>query len=384
MKKLIFAFPILFLFFSQNPSYGLDLSTYNRLENLETVSSERDIKIVLTFSKPILKFRKPQFFEKSIQFIFYKTYMSPAKKKILVDEELITAINAYQYDKNNVWLRLITGKKNSPLKDKLAYEITANKLEINISKKVAAANENNISYKNIAPAMVNYLGNENSDSIEPFSETGKAEGATVNRTQKTENSIFSPMVKPDHFSLLYRDSEKLMLIFLFMLILFFFTKKYFTREDPLSQLNKHVHLISSSNIAPKKNITIAEIAGEVLVFGVTTNNISLLTKIKDEKTLEKIKRMKKASLTSSPRAFFAPSLKNKKSAPIKGNPAYSGFIKSRDKGSSKEKDSGKKTNSVAALNDLIQKRIVQLKALPKDLKEESYGKSGQYLYSYAR
>lgn len=382
MKKLLYAFSVLFLFFSQNPSHAVDLSSYNLLENLETVSSEKDIKIVLTFSKPLQKIRKPQFFEKSIQFIFYKTYIAPAKKKIIVDEELITAINAYQYDKNNVWLRLVIGKKDSQLKDRLAYEIMANKLAINISKKTAG-DVNNISNKNLALAIINQE-EENSKSIESFSEMGEAEAATVNRPQKTENSIFSNIGKPAHFSLFLRDSETLLLVFPFMLIIFYFVKKYLTKEGPLLQLNKHVNVISSNDIAPKKNITIAEIAGEVLVLGITTNNISLLTKIKDEKTLEKIKRKKKAPLLPPPLASFPLPFNNKKSAAIKNNPAYSVFFKPLDRRSNKEKDNRNKVNSIAALNNLIQERIDKLKTLPKkNVKQEFYDKSGQYSNSYA-
>ncbi len=153
--------------------------------------------------------------------------MSPAKKKILVDEELITAINAYQYDKNNVWLRLVIGKKDSQLKDRLAYEIMANKLAINISKKTAG-DVNNISNKNLALAIINQ-GEENSKFIEPFSVIGKAEAANINRPQKTENSIFPNIGNPAHFLLFLKDSERIMFVLPLMLILFYFVKKYLTK-----------------------------------------------------------------------------------------------------------------------------------------------------------
>jgi flagellar protein FliO/FliZ len=50
-----------------------------------------------------------------------------------------------------------------------------------------------------------------------------------------------------------------------------------------------VNVLGSGFLGPKKNIVLVEVAGEVLVLGMSQNNISLLTNITDPEKIEEIK-----------------------------------------------------------------------------------------------
>ena len=49
-----------------------------------------------------------------------------------------------------------------------------------------------------------------------------------------------------------------------------------------------IRILATGYLGQKKNITLVEVAGEVLVIGITNNNISLLTKIEDKEKIEEI------------------------------------------------------------------------------------------------
>ena len=50
-----------------------------------------------------------------------------------------------------------------------------------------------------------------------------------------------------------------------------------------------VQVLSTSFLAPKKNIALVEVAGEILVLGVSDQNISLLTSIREPRRIDEIK-----------------------------------------------------------------------------------------------
>ena len=73
-----------------------------------------------------------------------------------------------------------------------------------------------------------------------------------------------------------------------MLVFFYFMKRYLKRDFSGSK-EKLVRVLASSYIGVKKNISLIEIPGSVLVVGITNDNISLLSKIEDKDILDKLK-----------------------------------------------------------------------------------------------
>lgn len=70
-----------------------------------------------------------------------------------------------------------------------------------------------------------------------------------------------------------------------LLVVFYLMKRYLKRDvgGPNGQL---IRVIANQYIGVKKNITLVEVPGSILVIGVSNDKISLLTKIEDETILE--------------------------------------------------------------------------------------------------
>jgi flagellar biosynthetic protein FliO len=71
-------------------------------------------------------------------------------------------------------------------------------------------------------------------------------------------------------------------------LLFFGFKKYVLKNTAFGG-GKLVQVLSTNFLAPKKNIALVEVAGEILVLGVSDQNISLLTSIREPGRIEEIK-----------------------------------------------------------------------------------------------
>jgi len=71
-------------------------------------------------------------------------------------------------------------------------------------------------------------------------------------------------------------------------LLFFGFKKYVLKNTAFGG-GKLVQVLSTNFLAPKKNIALVEVAGEILVLGVSDQNISLLTSIREPDRIEEIK-----------------------------------------------------------------------------------------------
>lgn len=80
----------------------------------------------------------------------------------------------------------------------------------------------------------------------------------------------------------------LSLILAVILIIGFLFKKYLLKNSGLLWNKKLVKVLSSSYIGNKKSISLVQVGNEVLVLGISPNNISMLTKLEDKDLREKI------------------------------------------------------------------------------------------------
>lgn len=74
-----------------------------------------------------------------------------------------------------------------------------------------------------------------------------------------------------------------------MFLIFFGFKKYVLKNTAFGGGNQLVNVLGSWFLGPKKNIALVEVAGEVLVLGMSQENITLLSSIIDEEKIEEIK-----------------------------------------------------------------------------------------------
>jgi flagellar biogenesis protein FliO len=70
--------------------------------------------------------------------------------------------------------------------------------------------------------------------------------------------------------------------------IFFMLSKRFMRKEMGAQGGKMIRVLASQYIGVKKNISLVEIPGAILVVGITGDRIRLLTKIEDKATLDQI------------------------------------------------------------------------------------------------
>jgi flagellar protein FliO/FliZ len=74
------------------------------------------------------------------------------------------------------------------------------------------------------------------------------------------------------------------------LILVFYFMKRFLKKDVGGSKEQLIKVIASQYIGIKKNISLVEIPGSILVVGVSNDNISLLTKIEDKVVLDDLRQ----------------------------------------------------------------------------------------------
>tara|TARA_B100000686_G_scaffold344572_1_gene427443 strand:- start:1612 stop:2940 length:1329 start_codon:yes stop_codon:yes gene_type:complete len=74
-----------------------------------------------------------------------------------------------------------------------------------------------------------------------------------------------------------------------MFLIFFGFKKYVLKNTAFGGGNKLVSVLGTWFLGPKKNIALVEVAGEVLVLGVSQENITLLSSITSDEKIEEIK-----------------------------------------------------------------------------------------------
>ena len=87
-----------------------------------------------------------------------------------------------------------------------------------------------------------------------------------------------------------------------MLVVYYFAKRILKKQVGNSK-GKMIRVLESSYIGVKKNISLVEIPGAILVLGITNDNISLLSKIENQETIDGYKKVenKKELLSFSDR-----------------------------------------------------------------------------------
>lgn len=74
------------------------------------------------------------------------------------------------------------------------------------------------------------------------------------------------------------------------LLVAFYLMKRFLKRDAGGSANSLIRVIANQYIGVKKNIALVEVPGTVLVLGISSDRISLLTKIEDQSVLDGIKK----------------------------------------------------------------------------------------------
>ena len=94
---------------------------------------------------------------------------------------------------------------------------------------------------------------------------------------------------PEIVSTAFRMLTALGIVLGGLLVCVYFIKR-FLKKDVGGSKEQLIKVIASQYIGIKKNISLVEIPGSILVVGVSNDNISLLTKIEDEVVLDALRQ----------------------------------------------------------------------------------------------
>jgi flagellar protein FliO/FliZ len=102
---------------------------------------------------------------------------------------------------------------------------------------------------------------------------------------------------PDIVSTAFQMLTALGIVLGGLLVVFYFMKR-FVKRDVGGSKQQLIKVVASQYIGIKKNISLVEIPGSILVVGVSNDNISLLTKIEDKGILD-VLRQESSRMTPS-------------------------------------------------------------------------------------
>ena len=95
--------------------------------------------------------------------------------------------------------------------------------------------------------------------------------------------------KPDLFSASLKMVSTLGLVLGLMFVVFYLVKKFGLKNSVFGGEGKPIKVLSTGFLAPRKSIALVEVAGDVLVIGISNDQISLLGNVQDPERIEQIK-----------------------------------------------------------------------------------------------
>jgi flagellar protein FliO/FliZ len=77
-----------------------------------------------------------------------------------------------------------------------------------------------------------------------------------------------------------------------MVVAMYFLKKFMNRTGGGIETDEFVKIISTRYLGPKNSIVILDVLGHVIVVGISSQQISMLTEIDDRESLDRLKTMR--------------------------------------------------------------------------------------------
>lgn len=323
------------------------LSSYNLLQDVAVERRGGELWIQLEFKNPPVHFQGPKFFKKSIQVDFPFAYVNPSKRYFETGDDRVRQVYVSQFNPKQLRLRLMLAPGASILKDEAVVEQEGRVLRIRISSGAPEATpvkdedsdplesllarasriqqSNTIQTKTTSgllpkpdPARVQPKEPSPIKKVKPTHparETKKTSpllsevlGQALKSEQpKKESSFKPPLVKTQQagmldfgsdlsggddsslFSASLKMASTLGLVLGLMFVVFHLFKKFGLKNSVFGGEGKPIKVLSTGFLAPRKSIALVEVAGDVLVIGISNDQISLLGNVQDPERIEQIK-----------------------------------------------------------------------------------------------
>ena len=329
------------LAFSSQP-----LSNYNLLRDVTVDRQGGELLIQLKFKNPPAHFQGPKFFKKSIQVDFPFAYVNPSKRYFDTGDDRVRQVYVSQFDPQKLRLRLMLAPGVSVLKDETVVEQVGRVLRIRIRSGVSeSTSTKNSTLDPLESLLARASRIQQSKVIQTKTTSGQVpkpdrskKSLTVsslkkevqpsssatkpNRTSPKLSEVLGQSLKDEQpkeaassqdlvlktqkagmldfgndlsegdsglFSASLKMASTLVLVLGLMFVVFHLFKKFGLKNSVFGGEGKPIKVLSTGFLAPRKSIALVEIAGDVLVIGISNDQISLLSNVQDPERIEQIK-----------------------------------------------------------------------------------------------
>jgi flagellar protein FliO/FliZ len=106
---------------------------------------------------------------------------------------------------------------------------------------------------------------------------------------QTPLSKAATVTPPDFFSTAVKTFSTLCILLAVILFGFYLLRRFWPKSAGFMSGDQWVRVIATSYLAPKKMISVVEVAGEVLVLGLSEHQISMLARVTNQETIDDLK-----------------------------------------------------------------------------------------------
>ena len=358
-----------FVMFWTHPAFASQsLVNFNLLQNVAVEREAGALLIQLKFKKKPGHYQGPKFFKKSIQIDFPLAYVNPSKRYFETGDDRIRQVYVSQFDPKRLRLRLMLAPGVSIHKDEITVEQFGRVLRIRINSDASGvtSSRNGIS-DSLGSLLVRASRIQQSKTIQTKTSSGQlpkpklsGKKQTVSTNQKVVSAVSAQgEQRKDRSSLsqllgknLKNESSKktnstdfldskinkaglldfesnlssedsglfsasikmvstLGLVLGLMFVVFHLFKKFGLKNSVFGGEAKPIKVLSTGFLAPRKSIALVEVAGDVLIVGISNDQISLLGNVQDPVKIEQIKTNLPANNRESKAREKAPSTESK-------------------------------------------------------------------------
>jgi len=298
----------------------------NRFNGLETFATDDGHRLVFSFEESSKI--KMRFLERAIDIDVSDAYISPSKLEFNLPGTGLRKVQVYQFSKNMLRLRVLTKRPIADYKGRILLSSDGAKVIITLptlAKTIATHNtekpaEISATAKDTPKIDEPEKASKIPTEIEPQTDVTKdseqknlTDEIKIDETADRESPLagiegLKGSLKTSNGDSAFLDYEEpsvpampsmgaslvkvvsgLLIVLSLVLLVGYIAKKYLNGNEGRFGNNKEVSILSNHFIGVKKNVTIIEVAGEILVLGVTNENINLLAKYDEPEKIEKIK-----------------------------------------------------------------------------------------------
>ncbi len=279
----------------------------NFLQDVVAEKEPGSLIIKLQFKRPVSRFEAPVFLNNSVQMDLPDARIRLPKRFFYTGDNRIPQIAATQISSKTLRVQFVLGEKLPGLKENFKLEKRGKTLTVRIAQGEAedldvllaqaakrwdtppTARKEQPAPPVSKPRVVRVSKPadpvpqvQKVRAVKPEKQNLSLEQAAESRTVESEGLL-------DPLPAAVRMFTMLSVVLGIMFLLFYVFKKFVLKNTLFGGNEKLVRVLGTGFLGPKKNIALVEIADEVLVLGISNDNISLLSNIRDEERIEKIR-----------------------------------------------------------------------------------------------